>query len=299
MSGKRRLFIFITGQYRKFWHSWNNLVEKVLKPATPLLEVHVCVGLDQTWKSVRHLWQHDDRHIFQTHLRNEWKNLQYPSEHLIVEWVGCNNPYLHRAIASLQHYRDKGQLDPYWFDYLVHRSGSCIEYAQISQLYSMVCSQYTVHEEDLMMRTRTDILLRHPLCFASLPPLIESSTKDVFERLFPASCHFAGMEEEKSGREVSIFPSQPVPTRWVITLRKNLIYIMPLKAGSLLLELVQHYGDWDTHEFNHYWFNAESQFRGCFRCHDFTVWEYSQDKDACYAGFESDAEDFPLYAIYR
>lgn len=294
----KRLFIFITGQYRSFWHSWNNLVEKVLKPATPFFEIHVCVGMDQTWKSAGHIWQSGDRQIFQTHLRNEWEILHYPPEHLIVEWIGYNNPYFRKAVVSLQHYRDNNKLDPYWFDYLVYRSGSCIEYAQIAQLYETVCSQHTIQEEDMMMRTRTDIVLRHPICFGSLPPPVESSTKQVFEKLFPTSCLFQTMEEP-TGREVSIFPTPPVANRWIITLRKNLIYIMPLKSCGLLLELAQHYGDWDTPQFNHYWFNAESQFRGCFRCHHYTLWEYSQNKDECYGGFENLSEEFPLYAILR
>jgi hypothetical protein len=255
--------------------------------------------MDKTWKSPGHLWQNDDRHVFQTHLTNEWAILGHPPEHLAVEWITYTNPYFQKAMASLQHYRDKNKLDPYWFDYLVHRSGSCMEYAQIARLYDMVCSQYTIQDEDLMMRTRTDILLRHPLSFQSLPPDPACRTKDVFEKLFPTSRLFETMKDEPTGREVSIFPSPPIPDRWIITLRKNLVYIMPLRYGSLLLELVQHYGDWDTLEFNNYWFNAESQFRGCFRCHHFTLWEYSQDKDECYGNFENMPQDFPLYAIYR
>jgi hypothetical protein len=294
----KRLFIFITGQYRTFWHSWNNLVEKVIKPATSFFDIYVYVGMDQTWKSPGHLWQNDDRHIFQTHLRNEWDILKYPQQNLVVEWIDYNNHYFHKAIASLQHYRDNKKLDPYWFDYLVHRSGSCIEYAQIAQLYDIVCSQYTIQEDDLMMRTRTDILLRHSFDFHSLPPNMSCSTKEVFENLFPTSQHFESMQE-LTGREVSIFHSSPVAGRWIITLRKNLVYILPLKAGYLLLELVQHYGDWDTLDFNNYWFNAESQFRGCFRCHHFTLWEYSQDKDECYGNFDNLPSDFPIYAIYR
>lgn len=293
-----RLFIFLTGQYRTFWHSWNNLVEMVLKPATQFYEVHVCVGIDNTWKWVGHMWNEEDRTLFQTHLTNEWKILQHPPEHLIFEWIGYDNLYLRDAIASLQNYCDRKQLDPYWYQYLVHRSGSCTEYAQISQLFERVRTQYTIQDEDLMMRTRTDTLLRHPVCFSVLPPHLYSPTKEVFESLFPTSCHFTE-REEPSGREVSIFPPQPVPGKWIITLRKNLIYILPLKAGSLLLEVVRHYGDWDTRKDNPYWFNAESQFRGCFRCHGFTIWEYSQDKDECYGGFEDNPDDFPIYAIHR
>lgn len=294
-----RLYVFITGQYRTFWVSWKNLVEMVLKQARHLYEIHVCVGIDFIWQMDGFRWQEKDRTLFHTHLKNEWEEvLQLPPEHLMFEWIGHDNEFFNEAIVSLKKYMDEDILDPEWFNYLIYRSGSCIEYAQIVHLYERVCEQYTIQDDDLMMRTRTDTLLRHPIDFNSLPPSVGSPTKEVFENLFPASCHFKG-KEETVGREFSIFPSQPVSDKWVITLRKNLIYILPLKAGSLLREVVQHYGDWDTINENTYWFNAESQFRGCFRCHDFTLWEYSQDKDSCYEGFENNLEDFPIYAIHR
>lgn len=294
----RRLFVFTTGQYRRFWHSWNNMVEKILKPASLSFEVHVCVGLDRVWRLPEHLWDDKDRTIFETHLRNEWDLLQYPPQHLMVEWIEHDDPYLKQSIASLEHYHDQKTLDPYWFQYLVHRSGSCIEYAQISRLYDRVCSQYQIMEDDLMIRTRTDILLRHPLQLDAIFPTEGVSTKQIFHTLFP-TCHVFDKWEEQGGREVSIFPPHFVKDRWIITLRKNLAYLMPLSAGSFLIKLAMHYGDWDTPEMNRYWFNAESQFRGCFRLHHFTLWEYSQHKDECYGNFDNLPDDFPVYAIYR
>jgi len=294
---KKRIFIFITGQYRKFWNSWNNLVEKIIKPNQESFEIHVCLGMDKIWRSTGHVWQDMDREVFQTHLRNEWVLLGHPIEHLILEWIDYNDPYFQDAISSLKKYVDNGKLDVYWHDYLVRRSGSCIEYAQISRMYDIVCSQYKIRDDDLMMRTRADILLRHPFDFNFFPDKF-APTKFIFQNLLPA-CHHFDDSEEPDGREVSIFPQKFVQGRWVITLRKNLVYIMPLKAGSFLLEIVKNYGDWDTPETNNYWFNAESQFRGCFRNNRFTVWEYSQIKDECYADFENQKKDFPIYAIYR
>lgn len=293
----RRLFVFITGQYRRFWHSWNNIVENILKPSSSSFEVHVCVGMDKIWRTPGHLWNDGDRNIFETHLRNEWGLLQYPPDHLIVEWIDYHDPYFKGSVASLEYYRDRQKLDPYWFEYLVHRSGSCIEYAQISRLYDRVCSQYHIMDDDLMLRTRTDILLRHSL-HLDFTPTEKMPTKSVFQQLLP-TCHHFDQWEEQGGREVSIFPPQFIKDRWVITMRKNLVYIMPLRAGSFLKELAGHYGDWDGPEMNHYWFNAESQFRGCFRHHHFTIWEFSQHKDECHGNFDDLPDDFPVYAIYR
>lgn len=293
---KKRLFVFITGQYRKFWHSWNNLVVNLFKPNDPYFEIHVCVGIDKTWRSTGYLWAEGDREVFEKHLHKEWASIG--GKNIILQWVDCNNPYLQDAVSSLEDYREKNILTPYWFDYLVHRSGSCIEYAQIAQLYEIISSKYEINDDDLMMRTRTDILLRHPICFDSIPPDVSSPTQKIFQNLFKGSQHFDQFEEP-TGREVSIFPSTPTQQNWIITMRKNLIYIMPLKAGKLLLELVRHYGDWDTPEHNTYWFNAESQFRGCFRNNGFTLWEHSQNKDECFGDFENLPDEFPLYAIYR
>jgi len=294
---KKRIFIFITGQYRKFWNSWNNLVEKIMKPNQEEYDIYVCLGMDKIWRSTGHVWCDMDREIFQTHLRNEWILLGYPIENLILEWIDHSDPYFHNAISSLKKYLDNGKLDIYWYNYLIHRSGSCIEYVQILRMYDLVCSQYKIRDDDLMMRTRADILLRHSFDFHFLPDKL-LPTKVIFQNLLPTCSHFDHFEEQDD-RESSILPQEFIKDRWIITLRKNLVYIMPLKAGSFLSKIVKNYGDWDTPETNNYWFNAESQFRGCFRNNQFTLWEYSQIKDECYGEFETQENDFPIYAIYR
>lgn len=294
---KRRLFIFITGQYRSFWHSWNNMVENIIKPSSKF-EIHVCVGLDKMWKTQGHLWSPHEQQVFQNHLQNEWAILQYPTQHLLFEWIDRNDPYFQMSIQSLETYKDRNQLAQYWFNYLVYRSGSCIEYVQIVRLYEKICFQYEINDDDLLLRTRTDILLRHTIHLDNLNPSSILPTKNIFQSIFPSSHHFDYYEEQE-GRETSIFPVVFQEKKWIITLRKNLIYIMPMKAGSFLLKIVKQYGDWDKLEWNNYWFNAESQFRGCFRTHHFTLWEYSQQKDECYGGFKDLEQDFPIYAIYR
>lgn len=289
---KKKLFIFMTGQYRKFWHSWKNLVEKIIRPSDPMFEIHVSIGLDWNGGSLI------ERNIFQTHLQNEWTLLQYPKEHLLLEWIDKTDPYFQQSVTSLEKYKNTNQITEYWFNYLVFRSGSCLEYVQIVRLYEKVCSLYEFTDNDIMLRTRTDILLRHPMDIQNINPTELISTKEMFQKLFPSTQHFDQYTDE-NGREVSIFPVCFKHNQWIITLRKNLVYILPMKAGSLLFKIVQYYGDWDMFELNPYWFNAESQFRGCFRAHNFTVWEYSQQKDECYGDFKNLKEDFPIYAIYR
>lgn len=297
---KRRLFIVSTGQYRTFWHSWNNLVEKVVKPVCKTMDVYVCVGIDKVWMSANHQWEEASRTVFQTHLQNEWGMLSMPPSHFMLEWIdSATNPYFKMSVASLEKYSRMGSLDPYWFDYLTRRSGSCIEYAQFATIYNRISSQYEIHPDDLLMRTRTDILLRHPMCFDTFQPIGVSITRDIFHSLFPDSKHFLGLEET-GGREASYYPPRFDQHKWVATLRKNLVYIMPLSAGSFIYKISKQYGDWDEPTTNHYWFNAESQFRGCLRHHGFTIWEYSQTKDECAGNhFQDLTDDFPIYAISR
>lgn len=254
------------------------------------MEIHVCVGMD---------WNSNERQVFKTHLQNEWTLLQHPPEHLLIEWIDRTDPYFSMSVGSLEKYRQTQQLSDSWWEYLVLRSGSCLEYVQMVRLYNIICSQQEISKDDLLLRTRTDVLLRHSLHLDKIHPTEHTSTREIFQQLFPTSSHFSQFQDEPQGREVSIFHSSFQQDRWVITLRKNLFYIMPMTAGIFLEKLVSCYGDWDTPEFNAYWFNAESQFRGCFRKHHFTVWEYSQQKDECHGDFNNLMDHFPIYAIYR
>lgn len=282
---QRRLFVMITGKYRKFQECWQNMVETIVRPSQDAgLDVYLCFGLDpsQSFNPTINI------------------NGVCPTDHILLEWIHHRtDPYFKMSIMSLEYYLETKKLDQSWFDYLVNRSGSCIEYTQISRLYEMVCSRYEVSSDDLMLRTRCDVVLQHPIQLSATPS-IGQSTHHVFHSIFPTIPAGVVEEDEPVGREVSFFPAQPIPDCWVVTLRKNLIYLMPMTCGKVLREVAMRYGDWDNATTNDYWFNAESQFRGCLRSHDFTIWEYSQKKDECFDRLTLSAtDDFPLYAILR
>jgi len=293
----RRLAIFMTGQYRHFWMSWNNLVEKIITPLSPHFDISLSIGMDKKWKQRNGslLWSQEDMGEFEEKMRNEWSVvLNKPAENLIIEWMDTSNPFFQSAVASLRHYVNTKRLSEYWFNYLVHRSGSCVEYAQFARLYEIYEKKFQIADEDLLMRTRCDILLRHPFNINKLP-----LTENVFQQLVPTSTLFENYVE-KEGYENSIHPTAIIPDRWAITFRKNLVYIMPLKSAKIVMDVAIHYGDWDSVGNNTYWFNAESQFRGCLRFLQFRVWEHSQSKDECYeANFDDLEDDFPIYAIKR
>lgn len=264
------------------------------------MDVYVCMGIDKTWRSTGILWTDSEREVFQTHLQNEWEILKMPATNLMVEWIDyMSNSYFKMSVSSLTRYQQLGKLDREWFNYLVMGSGSCIEYAQFATVYDIITSHYEISHEDLMLRTRTDIMLRHALCLDNFNPSGVSTTVQIFQSLFPSSSNHLLQWEEKGGREASYYPPSFQPQKWVVTLRKNLVYIMPLSAGKYICQVSRQYGDWDALDSNHYWFNAESQFRGCLRHHGFTIWEYNQTKDECVDDFESLKDEFPIYAIYR
>lgn len=270
-----------------------------MEPSSPFFDIHVYIGMDKVWSSPGHLWKASEQQVFQSCLENTWVLMGHAPDHLHVEWIDCQDPYFQMSISSLETYCQENKLDPYWFQYLVHRSGSCIEYAQVSTLYQVVLSRHQpFHDNDLLLRTRTDVLWRYPLHLQNIPSGIVP-TKEVFSLLFP-NCQDTLCTTSRD-REASFFSSRFEKDKWVIVLRKNLLYMMPLKAGKVLLEVSKYYGDWDGPELNPYWFNAESQFRGCLRRHQFTLWDFSQEKDECFGleEFDHRPEDFPFYAILR
>jgi hypothetical protein len=146
---------------------------------------------------------------------------------------------------------------------------------------------------DLLLRIRTDVLFQHDMHLSFLD--VRTATwASAFSQLFPTHNVFFENHKQEMGREYSIYN---VSDRWIITLRKNLIYLLPFDQARIIADMILYYGDWDSPRHNAYWFNAESQFRGCLRHHGFTVFEYSQTHDECYDN--PDTERFPVYAIQR
>lgn len=285
------LVVFITGAHRCFWDSWKNLVEKVILPNKHAFRIIVSTGIDKSTLAKETIPSFEDR------LVDEWTRLSLPDMDLHMTWVAKDNPHLKKAIASIDDYVQRGKLTPGWFDYLTRRSGSCIEYAQFACLYESILKKYDFTPEDILLRFRTDTLLRHPLEVHA--PNVHNNVEDVMHSFFPSSPFFHKGFVPAEGREGPILPKDRIMDRWVLTLRKNLIYLMPFLNAKILLEVCDHFGDWDAPEDNAYWFNAESQFRGCLRLHNFTVFEFSQNKDECFGGFETSENDFPIYAIRR
>lgn len=288
----KNIVIVLTGQERTFWRTWENLKEMILGPVREAgYEVTLGVCMDGEYRATGRTWEsEEERQSFVARLYEEWETWNGNKDRLYHLWVYRADPLFTQAVHSLDTYHRNNTLAHQWREYLVHRSGSCIEYVQFNKIHSLMEEAMAPPgDDDLLLRTRTDILFRHPI---SIPPDVSRGVTG----LFPGA---GVIDWKKGGRETSYNPPMPYPGRWIITLRKNLIYLVPLRASVILREVASHYGDWDHPDENNYWFNAESQFRGCLRHHCFTIHEYSQSKDECFGDFVSQTDTLPVYAIQR
>lgn len=301
----RKLVVLFTGQVRSFWETWDNIVRNVMEPARRegfCVVLGVC--LDKTTKNRHVVWRDDaERADFIDAIRKRWKDWNGDDNRIYTCWVDRDDKLFHTMRESLTRYLRRGALSEFWFQYLINRSGSCIEYVQFVRIYETVMTHETFSPDDLLIRVRTDVLLRHPLSFSFLDQTTmlwdPHTCLDIMKQFIPDADWDAFFREDTS-REGSIYPVKNLSPRWIITLRKNLIYVMPVLEGIIIHALVMNYGDWDTVHENLYWFNAESQFRGCLRHHSFLVLDFSQQCDECFdTDFVNKSDTLPIYTIQR
>lgn len=274
---KRRLFIFLTGQPRCFQTAFQSLIHSLIKPNQEWHEYYLFIGVDA------------DEPLLIPDGSKQWFS------------------FLSSCLARKQDCPDfemgkqhllKTPLCPSWKDYLLNRSGSVLEYAQFSLLFQQAIALFPPKTTDLLLRFRTDTILTTPWVLPRFPPciLFSSSPLRVFTEQFP-NAPIRDWKPDES-REGCILPPLRRPNKWIISLRKNLLYLTPYENGSWIQCVVRYYGKWDRPTENDYWFNAESQFRGLFRENGFLVLDFSQQKDEAHPSCPP-APEFPIYAIQR
>lgn len=188
-------------------------------------------------------------------------------------------------------------LPPFWKDYLISRSGSILEYAQFSCLHQKAMSLHPPQPQDLLLRARTDVFLLTPWILDRQHHPLLMDPLSIFKTQFPENPYIKTWDFPYD-REGCILPLKRENPKWVISLRKNLMYLMPYQQGSHIKYISLYYGKWDSIDENTWWFNAESQFRGYLRQNGFTVFDLSQQKDESWQE-ECSSCDFPIYMIYR
>ena len=273
----KRVFIFMTGQPRCLYNAVSFLVRNFVQ-VNPQFQFYLMVGLDvedvQPFQMIlHHFVEFTKIQVFST----TRKCLQFQKGQFSVE---------------------KLRLSDEWKQYLLFRSGSVLEYAQFDVLLQETLKDFIPNPDDLVLRCRTDVLLLYPWLISNISPVFLTPPM-VFKLQFPYNLFLREWVFE-SGREGCILPEKIRDgKKWVISLRKNLIYLMPFCQAGRIREISEKYGFWDNHQENEWWFNAESQFRGFLRQNGFTVFDFSQVKDECFQTILEPTKDFPVYAIQR
>lgn len=272
----QRVFLFLTGKIRCLSKVLLNFIPNLIAPNQDK-EFRFFLGVDGNVEEAKLIVEPFRCYYASVHLFKCTREMDF-----FIKGVSAVSKYL-----SL--------LNDSWKDYLLVHSGSVLEYAQIAFLYQKAIQLFPPEPTDLLLRMRTDVILCTPWIVRE--PLLFLDPSYVFTNMFPENKWVKNFVFKKD-REGCILPSIREENKWVVSLRKNLLYIMPYQEGRNLEKIVLNYGVWDSPKENDYWFNAESQFRGYFRKQGFTVFDLCQSKDE---NFEEavNLDIFPVYAIQR
>jgi len=203
----------------------------------------------------------------------------------------------HRNIL-LQHMHIENE----WKEYL-RTSGSMIEYYQLQLAYLKMCSYETVHnmKYDYIIKTRTDSIFMKPVDFHWL----DWSENEIQERmnriellkpdcdLFTAfMCTIISDDVLPNLKELMMnYTESPIidnkewnksyikkyikEGRYILTIRRNNLYIVKRNYFYLIPSLGNMYGQFKYPYSDDYWFNAEGQFRGICYYSGLDVYDYS------------------------
>lgn len=228
------------------------------------------------------------------------RSIQWFSKDRMADWVN----HRERLLAHLP-------LEESWKGYL-RNSGSMIEYAQLHLAYlDMVEREYrSGWRYDYVVRARTDSIYTKPVDFHWL----RWSDDEVAERMghIRAMMRMAG--KEVTDQDVvtyfmatlfsdDVLPNierinasyLPSPTesglpscaaalrtylhtgRYMLTLRKNNLYLCPRACFYMVPSLSHMYGQFRSPYSDNYWFNAEGQFRDACYYSCVSVFDYTTD----------------------
>ena len=280
----RRVLIF-TGALRTIKKTIAYLKQNVLFDAN--IDIFACVQNDTTQSEEE--WTAWFKGQMGDALRSiEWFSLQkYPA------WVTQRDIQLQRL-----------PIEDKWKDYLRH-SGSIIEYFQLQLAYMNMCQyeQKNGFRYDYVIRGRTDTIFAKPVDFRWL----SWSEEEVAERVENIKEELRLLHMDGSDAKVieyfmatilsdDLLPNisqintdtiwcESVPAlsnltsylrngRYILTIRKNNLYIVRRELFYLIPTLGSMYGFLRAPHSDDYWFNAEGQFRAaCYYSH-LSVFDY-------------------------
>lgn len=289
--------VIFTGALRTIRKTIHYFKKNVLQASIDkniIVDVFVCVQndgyhLDEDWN----LWFKEQ---MGTHLISiEWFSLEkHP------EWVA------HRE-TQLAHIN----IDNSWKSYL-RKSGSMIEYFQLQLAYMKMCNFEQVHnfKYDYVIRARTDSIYIKPIDFhwlewtnidiaARVDKIIEQLTRskiaitrksvlmyfmctilsdDVITNIANIIVDYSANETDKilsdelTPDTIHTYISQG---RYILTIRKNNLYIIRRNLFHLIPTLGTMYGFMRSPNADDYWFNAEGQFRDACYYSCVSIFDYN------------------------
>jgi len=284
-----RVAVILTGALRTIRKTIRYLKQNVID-VNKEIDVFMCVQNDnQHLESDWVLW-------FKEQIGEPVKSVVWFSLDKYPHWVGQRD-------MLLQHM----QIEESWKQYL-RRSGSMIEYAQLQLAYLKMTEYENSHKfkYDYVIRTRTDSIFCQPIDFHWLT----WTDQEVEERITRLK---TGLEEGKLNTNQliqylmttivsdvllsnlpcirhSYYPSEadspPVNSphelneyikkgRYILTFRKNNLYIVRRSLFHLIPALATMYGQFKSPYSDPWWFNAEGQFTSACYHAGITTYDYN------------------------
>lgn len=290
--------ILLTGALRTICKNMRFIEHHLMQTAGKTVDIFACLQNDKPHVS-NERWTEWFTQMFGSNLRKVvWYEPDKMSEFMQVR---------ERLIESNQ------EIPSNWKKYL-QTSGSMIEYFQLYLAYLGMCEyeQKTKIQYDYVIRARTDSIFTHPVDFHWLnwtPDMIRERMNRVQEEMknaniecTPKECFTRFMctllSDDVLGNMKLIHADfvkapymldSPIPIteteihrflhfgRYILTLRKNNLYIVRRDLFHVLPAFGFLYGTFHSPQSDDYWFNAEGQFRDACHFADLNIFDYSTD----------------------
>lgn len=250
-----KVAVFYTGCLRTFDRTISYNMKNLLIQSDPNVEIHVfaCV-------------QNDRLEPNSLMTQNLTKMFELPSGKTVlrsVEWFYRNDPHIKLWMESQLENLRFSTAD-FWKDYL-KTSGSMVEYVQLYRCWRQMIQheEYDKTTYDYVVRLRTDVVVATPLDFSKLPET-DKTMDGVLNWLSPGRKQNGHFEEYT---EVTPEKKDETPDLdlWILTVRKNVFYVMPRKTAEIVSSLGYLYASIQPklEQYNSYtvWYDAESQLQ--------------------------------------
>lgn len=283
-----RVAVILTGALRTIRKTMKYLKQHIV--INPYVDLFLCIQNDtnqseEEWNT----W-------FNQELNDSLKKITWFSLDKYADWV----PQRERLLSH-------STIENNWKDYLRH-SGSMIEYLQLHLAYLDMSHYEQVYKfkYEYVIRTRTDSIYTKPVDFHWLnwskeevdqriqkirnelrSNDMDDSDKNIFKYFMctilsddvisniPHIYADIQLNETDSIPSLNQFHNYIQNGRYILTLRKNNLYIVKRNLFYLIPSLAMMYGMLRSPCSDDYWFNAEGQFRDACYYSCITVFDYS------------------------